>query len=184
MAPQRNFIPNVTIENATIRWRNFAGKTDRFNTNGNRHFTVFLDPQQARDMEEAGWDSVKWLDPREEGDDPRPVIQVTVKYSEKARPPRILLINSVSRVDLGEKELEILDYSEFDNVDLTLRPYKWDVQGKQGVKAYLQAGYFTIREDELERKYAQSLPGANSAVSAILPDEPANADDYYSEGQY
>jgi hypothetical protein len=48
----------------------------------------------------------------------------------------------------------MLDWAEFENIDLIVSGYDWDVNGKQGTKAYLKKMYVTLVEDELDRKYA------------------------------
>ena len=39
------------------------------------------------------------------------------------------------------------------NADIILRPYRWDINGKQGTTAYLKAAYITLEEDDFEAKY-------------------------------
>jgi hypothetical protein len=55
---------------------------------------------------------------------------------------------------LHEDEVEILDWADIQMTDLIVRPYEWAVNGKTGIKAYLQSIFVTIQEDELELKYA------------------------------
>jgi hypothetical protein len=47
-----------------------------------------------------------------------------------------------------------LDWADIRTCDLIARAYEWTVNGKTGVKAYLQSMFITIEEDALERKYA------------------------------
>lgn len=141
----------VTIEGARIVFRNFAGKEGQYNREGDRNFAVLLDPQVATDLANDGW-NVKALKAREEGDEDQPYLPVTVSY--KGRPPRVVMITSRGRTNLSEDEVDILDWADIENVDLIFRPYEWTVNGRSGVKAYLQSIYVTIREDELELKYA------------------------------
>lgn len=144
-------VGNVTIEDARIIFRNFSGKEGTYNAAGNRNFNVLLEPDLAEAMAADGW-NVKYLRPREEGDEPQARVEVAVSY--RIKPPRVGLITSRGRTLLGEEHLEILDYADIEKVDVILNPSFWEVNGKSGIKAYLQTIFVTIREDELERKYA------------------------------
>lgn len=150
--PQDN---TVLMEGVRIVFRNFAGKEGQYNREGDRNFAVLLDDRVAEEMARDGW-NVKWLKPREdaeEGETPQAYLQVSVNF--KGRPPRIVLITSRGRTNLDEDSIEMLDWADIQNVDLIVRPYEWSVNGKTGIKAYLQSIYVTIEEDALERKYAE-----------------------------
>ena len=149
----------LIIQDAHILFRNFAGRERDFNSAGDRNFCVLLDKELGAILERDGW-NVKYLKPREEGEDPRPYLHVKVEYG-KGRPPRVLLITSKNKQDLGMDQIEMLDWIDIKHVDLTINPYYWDVNGKQGVKAYLRSIFVTIHEDELDQKYAD-IPSIGS----------------------
>lgn len=144
---------NLLIENARLIFRNFAGKEQQYNSAGDRNFCVLLEPELAAQMRKDGW-NVKELKAREEGDEPQAYVQVTVNYG-KGRPPRCVLVSSRGRSDLGPDEVEIFDWADIKQADIILRPYHWDVNGNQGIKAYLKTAFITINEDQLELKYAE-----------------------------
>jgi hypothetical protein len=139
------------VENARLVYRNFSGAEDRFGQVGVRTFLVVLDNKDAEEMANVGW-FVKYFKPREEGDEPTPFIQVKVKFD--IRPPRIIMITSAGRTTLTEETVSVLDWADIQTCDLIGRAYEWSVNGKTGINAYLQSMFVTIREDELERKYA------------------------------
>lgn len=147
----------VMMENVRIIFRNFAGKEDKYNREGDRNFSVLLDDDVAEAMAKDGW-NVKWLQAREEGDKDQAYLQVAVKYGTKARPPRVVMVTSRGRTGLSEEDLELLDWADISNVDLIVRPYEWAVSGNTGIKAYLQSMFVTIQEDPLELKYADVDP--------------------------
>ena len=139
------------VEDARIIFRNFSGKEGQYNREGDRNFAVVLDPDTAASMLADGW-NVRHLEAREEGDDPTPYVSVAVNFNN--RPPRVVLLTSTTRTQLDEASVEILDWADIQNADLIARGYEWSVNGKSGVKAYLQSLFITIQEDALERKYA------------------------------
>jgi hypothetical protein len=142
---------NVVIEDARIIKRNFAGKEGMYNREGDRNFVVLLDDDVAETLAKDGW-NIKRLRAREEDDPEQAIMQVSVNF--KGRPPKIIVITSRGRTSLGEDEVEILDWADIRTVDMIVNPYEWAVNGKTGVKAYLQSIFVTIEEDFLERKYA------------------------------
>lgn len=162
MAPSRNDL-NVVMEDVRIVFRNFAGKEGMYNREGDRNFAVLLDEDVAEKMAKDGW-NVKWLKAREEGEEEQPYLQVSVNF--KGRPPRIVMITSRGRTNLGEDECELLDWADIRTVDLIVRPYEWMVNGKSGIKAYLQSIFVTIEEDPLELKYAdlEDIPTRSGRV--------------------
>lgn len=142
---------NIVIEGARIGFRNFSGKEGQYNPAGRRNFCVFLDDKVlAEQLLKDGW-NVRTLRPREEGDEEQPYLQVAVNYENI--PPKIVLITDHGKTNLEESEVGMLDWADIKNVDLIIRPYNWDVNGKQGVKAYAKSLYVTIEEDEFESKY-------------------------------
>lgn len=146
----------VQIDDARIIYRNFAGAPSKFNREGDRNFAVVIDDQDiAEALTEKGW-NVKIKPPREEGDEPFMFLPVKVKFNDRG--PRVYLQNSLggrNRVTLDEDTVGILDNVDIINVDLDIRPYDWDVQGKTGRTAYLQSICVTQEVDRFLDRYAE-----------------------------
>lgn len=143
-------IANISVENARIIFRNFAGKEGKFNPKGKRNFCLVIDNDIAPQLEEIGW-NIKYLNPRDPDDVPQAYLQVSVAYENF--PPKIWLISGNKKTELTEDTISVLDYAEIENIDIIVRPYAWEVNGKGGVKAYVKNMYVTIAENEFERKY-------------------------------
>jgi hypothetical protein len=152
----------IVMEDRRILFRNFSGEPGRFNALGQRNFNVLLFDAEAEAMAADGW-NVKYLQPREEGDTPQARLEVAVHFGKN--PPRVVLITSKGKTLLDESMVSLLDWADIVTVDLIVRPYQWEVQGRRGVKAYLKAIYVTIREDPLELKYIDVPDSAASAIT-------------------
>lgn len=141
----------LIMEDARVVFRNFAGAEGMYNREGDRNFCVLLEDDLAADMLKDGW-NIKRLKPRDDAETGTAYIQVSVGF--KGRPPRMVMITSRGRVDLGQEECVLLDWADILEVDLIIRPYNWNVNGNTGVKAYLKSIFVIINEDYLELKYA------------------------------
>ena len=150
---------NVLLENAKIIFRNFAGRPGMYNSEGDRNFSVVLTPEQAEDLIKRKW-RVKQLKSREEGEEGDFHLKVSLNY-KKGRPPRVVLISSKGRTELGADEVGLIDVADIDKVDMLLNGWWSDMAGG-GYSAYLKTIFVKIREDELELRYAY-LPEAASA---------------------
>lgn len=158
----------ITLEDIRLIWKNFAGEKRLFNEQGKRNFAIPLDEPTALKLRDIGWnikDNAHKVE-RGEAQEIEYHIPVTVKMDARIPPKVYLIIRSQNiRVPLDEDSIGLLDTAELDVVDVVLRPFNWDVNGKQGVAAYLKLMYATLQENPLDLKYAHiPLEGSDSGT--------------------
>ena len=143
----------VEIEDARIIYRNFEGVASKFNREGDRNFAVIVPNDEIKDiLVEAGW-NVKIKPPRDEEDTPFMFIPVKVKFNNRG--PAAYLRSGETVTRLNEETIGILDEIDIQSVSMDLRPYDWDVNGKTGRTAYLQAIDVIQNIDRFGDMYAQ-----------------------------
>lgn len=141
----------LQIDDAMITYRNFSGTGTKFNREGDRNFALIIDdPEIADALKEEGW-NVRVKPPREEGDDPFMYLPVKIKFSERG--PNVYLATGNNLNKLDEESIACLDDIDIIGVDLDIRPYDWDVNGKSGRTAYLQSIKVTQRVDRFAQEY-------------------------------
>ena len=127
----------LQIDDARIIYRNFAGRGDKYNREGDRNFAVVIpDEDMANELTNLGW-NVKIKPPREDGDTPFMFLPVKVKFNDRG--PNVYLKTGNVQNKLDEESVGLLDNIDIIGVDLDIRPFDWDVNGKQGRTAYLQS---------------------------------------------
>lgn len=141
----------LQIDDAHIRFRNFAGAPSKFNREGDRNFSLKIDDMEiAEALIAEGW-NVKIKPARDEDEDPFMHMKVNVKFN--ARGPKVYLRTGKKQVELDEESIACLDDIDIEYIEMDIRPYDWDVNGKTGRTAYLQSMRVTQRADRFASDY-------------------------------
>jgi hypothetical protein len=135
----------LQIDDAVLIFRNFEGRGDKFNREGDRNFAIRIFDEEIADMLiDKGW-NVKKKPPREDDDDPFMYLPVKIRFNDRG--PNVYLKTGDRLNSLDEESCGIIDDIDILSVDLDVRPYDWDVNGKTGRTAYLQTIRVTQRID-------------------------------------
>lgn len=142
----------LAIDNARIIFKNFTGKDDKFGREGDRSFSIIIeDDALAEQLANDGW-NVKPLTPRDPDEKVNHFIKVKISF--KVRPPKIWLLTNHKRTLLDEDTIATLQYARIENADVVVSPWRWEVNGKTGIAAYLETLYVKIEDDPFADKYA------------------------------
>ena len=149
----------LQIDDARIIFRNFRGEGGRFNKEGDPNFAVVIPNQEMaesllNDMNQygAGW-NVKIKAPREEGDDPFIYLPFKVKFNNRG--PIIYLESGNNRIRLTEDTVSMLDEIDILSVDMDIRPYDDEINGKPFRSAYLQSMLVRQEIDRFAARFAE-----------------------------
>ena len=141
----------MQIDDAKIIFRNFEGRGDKFNREGDRNFSLLIENTKTADaMIEKGW-NVKIKPGRDADEEPFMRLPVKVKFTDYG--PTVYLNSNGNVVKLNEESISCLDNIEIDSVNLDIRPYDWEVNGRTGRTAYLQSMEVFQRIDRFAAKY-------------------------------
>ena len=144
----------LQIDDARIIFKNFEGRGDKFNREGDRNFSLLIeDENTANALIKEGW-NVKIKPGREEGDDPFMRLPVKVKFTDYG--PNVYLVTGNRRNELDEESISCLDNIEIESVDMDIRPYDWEVNGRTGRTAYLQSMEVIQRIDRFAARYSEN----------------------------
>lgn len=142
----------LQIDDAKMIFKNFEGRGDKFNREGDRNFSLLIeDPETADALIERGW-NVKIKPGRDVDEGPFMRLPVKVKFTEYG--PNVYLKTGDRMNRLDEESIACLDNIEIESVDMDIRPFDWEVNGRTGRTAYLQSLHVTQRIDRFAARYA------------------------------
>lgn len=149
----------LQIDDARIVFRNFRGEESKYNRPGDRNFAVVIPNEEiaeklANDKNKfgVGW-NIKIRPPRDDNDAPFMYLPVKVKFNERG--PKVYLRTGNKRNILDEETVAILDDIDIRSVNLDIRPYDDEVQGKPFRAAYLQSIEVFQEIDRFAARYAE-----------------------------
>ena len=144
----------MQIDDARIIFKNFEGRGDKFNREGDRNFSLLIeDPNTAEAMKREGW-NVKIKEGRDPDEGPFMRLPVKVKFTDYG--PTVYLNSAGNVVKLNEESIGCLDNIEIETVNMDIRPYDWDVNGRTGRTAYLQSMEVIQRIDRFAARYGNT----------------------------
>ena len=152
----------LQIDDAKIIFKNFEGRGDKFNRAGDRNFSLLIeDPNTADALVKEGW-NVKIKPGRDEDEEPFMRLPVKVKFTEYG--PNVYLRTGDRVNKLDEETISCLDDIDIESVNMDIRPYDWEVNGRTGRTAYLQSMEVIQRIDRFSARY-----GVNDIDGERLP---------------
>ena len=93
----------LQIDDCRIIYRNFEGRGDKYNREGDRNFAVIIPDQETADaLINEGW-NVKIKPPRDEDDDPFMFLPIKIKFNDRG--PNAYLVTGKRMNKLDEESI-------------------------------------------------------------------------------
>lgn len=146
----------LQIDDARIIYRNFEGRGDSYNREGDRNFSLVIPDEEIKDALIAeGW-NVKVKPPRDEDDTPFMTLAVKVRFNDFG--PSVYLTSGDVTHRLDESTVHRLDKIRIAKCDLDIRPFDWSrPDGRSGRSAYLQSIHVVQAvEDRFAERFART----------------------------
>lgn len=165
----------LQIDDARMMFPNFEGREEKYNHRGDKNFVLAIDERELYaeevkslmerypyfELEDGmmlhdvlmalGW-NVRIKPPREEGDSYFITLGVKVKFNDRG--PDVYLKSGDNPVlELDEEGAGCLDNMDILSVDMDIRPYDWEINGKEGRTAYLQSIHVVQRVNRFAQRY-------------------------------
>ena len=167
----------LQIDDARILFPNFEGRESMYNRKGDRNFGLAIESfEMAEELWRKGWNirvesgdrnfvdelndrgwNAKYKPNLDPDEGPRMRLDVKVQYKQRddgtINGPTAYLWTGKRRNELDEESIGCLDRIEREMVNLDIRPYDWEVNGKTGRKAYLTNIEVYQRVNRFDAKY-------------------------------
>jgi len=147
---------NIRIDNASIIFKNFAGKPTNLNpAGGKRTFNLCLSPEFADRLKSSGWN----IKVRELDDGERLFYTEIVVNDQSSYPPKIYKLSEF----MGKKSMVLmtpdqyfkLDQDNLVNIDMDIHPYTHNRGFEGATKGYLKNMWASVESvNDFGGKYA------------------------------
>lgn len=139
----------LVIQDGEIRFKNFTGRAGQYNREGDRSFAAVISEEFVPMCLDAGW-NVKSYVSKKTGDTIH-YIHVKVSYNNSA--PTIVQHAGADVINYDESMCWMLDNNILLNIGIVISPYHWNINGKTGTSAYLNALHFELPRDYFADAY-------------------------------
>ena len=169
----------INMENVKIRYSNFSGRGDDYNREGDRHFTIELDPEAALYMKNKGF-FVK-ENHSKNGDEVFYTMKIRCNWNDQyGIAPKIYMVLKNKAVLLSENTVKRLDDLYIISADISIttgsKPWKERTTGKEYWGAYASIVYAVTdgnsryRNDQFAKKYEFDNPFASAETLDMADD--------------
>lgn len=157
----KNMGRNIAIDDCHICYKNLSGAKTMYNAEGDRNFHVVIDDvEQAEALKADGW-NVKIREPKPELGQTEFFCSMPVKLKFNDRGPNVYLVTNGKQVILDPESVGCIDSMDIDHVDIDIRPFDWEMQGRSGRTAYASAMRVVQRIDRFANANYDAFLGIN-----------------------